>query len=193
MCAPVIGGLMVVGAIQQAQAAKANSKANQQLYTHQANMNTAVGEQQAAVERNRATVAEYQAKDALERGAMERTQRQLQTKQLTGAQRARFAAAGLDLNEGSAAAVLADTRFLGERDELIIQDNANKEAWMYRESARTGMSNADFIRRQSVTNTDFLRRRAASENPSGAFTTSLIGSAGQVASSWYGMSRQSTY
>lgn len=194
MCAPAAVPIMMgIGALASASAARKQSKANEALYSHQAAMEAATAEQQAAVERNKAIVAEHQAKDALWRGSVETTRRQMETSQVAGAQRARFAAAGLDLTEGSAFNILEDTRFMGKYDESIIMHNAEKEAWMYRESARTGMSNAEFIRNQGATNAGFLRRRAAAESPSRAFTSSLLGSAGQVAASWYGMSRQSTY
>lgn len=167
MCAPAAIPLvfMGLGAVQQANAAKTASAANRQAL-----------EYQAAVERNKATMLRYQAKDALERGTQARFQHQLRTAQLKGAQRARLAAAGIDLNEGSALNTLLDTDFLSRQDELTIADNAEREAWVFRESAKTGMANADFI-----------RRRAAMENPNQAKFTSLLGSAGQVASSWYSM------
>jgi hypothetical protein len=157
------------------------------MYEHQAAQTQVEASHQAAVERNRATVAEYQAKDAIARGQQSQTQHQLKVAQMRGSQRARFAAAGLSLEEGSAAAILMDTDFMGKTDELTIADNAEKEAWAFRESARVGMTNADFLARQGATHAAQFRARAGMEDPSRAFSTSLLGGASQVATSWYGM------
>ena len=156
--------LMAVGALSSANAAKDASQATKDSYDHN-----------AGVEANKARVLDYQAKDAVRRGQTQQTSQQLKTAQIKGAQRARFAAAGVDVNEGSAFNVLMDTEYFGKLDEMTIADNAEKEAWALRESARTGYSNADF-----------LRRRAAAENPEKAYQSSMLGSAGTVASSWYG-------
>lgn len=169
MCSPMmlIGGIATAGMFQQAEGAKNASVANQQ-----------AGYYQAAVEKNKATVAEYQAKDAIARGQQAQARIQLRGAQVKGAQRARLAAAGFDLEEGTAANLLADTEYLMRHDVLTEQDNAEKEAWAYMESAKTGQSNAEF-----------LRRRAASEDPDYAYNTTLLGGVGQVASMWYGMSK----
>lgn len=156
--------IMAVGALSSANAGK------------QASQNTKIAyEYNSAVERNKAHVLELQADDAVQRGQTQQTRQQLKTAQLKGAQRARFAAAGMDLKEGSAFNVLMDTDYMGKQDEMTIADNAEREAWSLRESARTGINNADF-----------LALRARSEHPDQAYSNSLLGSAGSVASSWYG-------
>ena len=191
MCSPlaaVVGGLQIFGMVNQAKGAAAHSQAQAAMFSHQATVEANVAAHQAAVERNRAIVADYQGKDAIARGQVAQTQQQLKTAQLVGTQRARFAAAGLDINEGSPLNVIMDTQFLGKNDELTIADNAAKEAWMYQESSRAGMSSASFIERQGRYNAGFLRSRAGAEDPGKAYTSSLLGGAGQVASSWYGMS-----
>lgn len=163
-------GLQIAGMFTGAGASKDASEATKKGY-----------EFQSAVERNKAQVAEWQAQDALERGSNARGRQQLKTAALKGSQRARLAAAGQDLTEGSAFNILADTDYMGGMDERTITDNAEKEAWALRETARTGMSNAAF-----------LQARADSESPSGSMFTSLLGSAGTVATNWYRLKTKST-
>ena len=156
-------GLQVAGLFSGSRAASDASKATRAAYEHQ-----------AAVEKHRAQVAGYQAADARERAKQGIFKTQLNKAALKGAQKARFAAAGLDVNEGSAFNILMDTEYMGKTDELTIADNAEKEAWMFLESAKTGESNAAF-----------LAARAAAEDPSRAAMNTLLGGAGQVASTWY--------
>jgi len=144
-----------------------------------AQLNKAGFEFQEGVERRNADIADQQASDALVRGERAEGQVRMRTASLKGAQRARFAAAGLDLNEGSPLSILMDTDYMGELDALTVRDNASREAWALRETARTGRMNADF-----------LHWRAGQESPGRAAATSLLGSAGSVASSWYAYGRR---
>lgn len=165
-------GLQVAGLFTGASAASKASEAAKQGY-----------EFNAAVERNKAIVAGWQADDAIERGQLATGRQQLKTASLKGSQRARLAAAGQNVNDPASSAfnILADTEFMGKTDELTIGDNASKEAWALRESAKTGFSNAAF-----------LQRRADAENPSGAAFTSLLGNAGAVATNWYRLKSKTT-
>lgn len=173
MCVPAAGvaavglGLQVFGVLGQAGAARDAAVANRAGYQHQ-----------SAVETHKAGIYDQQAADAIARGKQAAFTQQLKTAQLRSTQRARFAAAGLDLNEGSAFNVLMDTDFMGKMDEAVISDNAEREAWAFRESARTSRSNADF-----------LAGRAGMESPSRAQNVTLLGGGGQVASSWYRLYR----
>ncbi len=121
---------------------------------------------QQAAQKNNATLADYAAQDALERGEADVQQNQLQTAQLKGAQRAALAANGIDIGEGSAGNILTDTGYLGQRDITLIRSNAARQAWGYRTQA------LDY------------RNRARAMSPFGAALGTLLGSAGQVASRW---------
>ena len=91
-------------------------------------------EQQKMFVRN-AAFAEFQADDALARGAINEQRQRQTTKQVIGSQRVSFAAQNVDVNQGSALDVQADAAYLGELDALTIRNNAAKEAFGYRTGA----------------------------------------------------------
>ena len=132
------------------------------------------GEVQAAVARNNAAYSESQARDAIRRGQVSENEVRRRTAQLEGSQRARLAANGIDLGEGSALNILLDTEYFGENDALNVRDNASREATALRQQSSNQQSSADL-----------LQARADSENPTAAATSSLLTGAGQVADSWY--------
>lgn len=165
MCGPAAIALQAVGQVLNAGAAYSQSKASKQAYGFQ-----------AAVARNNAQVDEYRAEDAVTRGQQAQFRQGLQTAQITGAQRARFAASGLSLTDGSPLNILSDTKYMGEMDRQTIGENADREAWALRMQANNDMSNAAL-----------LQMRADSEHPNRAFLTTLVGGSGQVAGSWYNM------
>lgn len=133
-------------------------------------------EYQAGVERNRAQVMDWQAADAISRGQDEAYKYGLKAAQVAGNQRARFAAGNKALDEGSPYNILSDTDYVAHVDLATIGDNAAKEAWALRMSAQSTRSNAAM-----------LDKRARAEKPVKAGATSLLASAGSVASSWYKM------
>lgn len=108
------GVIAAGGAIKQGQAQKA-----------QANY-------QAAVERNNATIAGWQADDAAKRGQVEEQRQRLQVARIRGSQRAAYASSGVELTGGSPLDTLMDTAQLGELDALTIRSNAEREAYGYR-------------------------------------------------------------
>lgn len=156
-------GLQIAGMVSGAMGAANQSKATQQGYDYQ-----------AAVNRNNAQVAEWQAKDALARGAKSEQAQRLKAAQLKSTQRAGFAARGVALDEGSPLNILQDTDYMNETDALTIRDNAAKEAWGHRVQGAKYSSDAAM-----------LSARAGAESPSGAAFSSLLTSGGAVASSWY--------
>lgn len=79
-----------------------------------------------------AAFADAAANDAIKRGEFEADQSRIDTRGMIGAQRAGFAANGVDVNSGSAADIQDDTAALGELDALTIKNNAAREAWGYR-------------------------------------------------------------
>lgn len=155
--------LSVAGLGMQAYGAYNQSKATKSGY-----------EYQAAVNRNNATLAEWQAQDAIARGQRAEQVQRLKTAQLKGTQRARLAANGVALDEGSALNILNDTDFMGEADAMTIRDNAAREAW----GARNQVANYE-------SDASMLSARAAAESPGFAAAGTLLTGAGSVARQWY--------
>lgn len=137
--------------------------------------NKAAYNAQAQVDANNAVLTEYQAVDAERRGAVAAQNVGYRANQIKGGQRAALAANGVDLGYGSALEILSDTDYFGEIDRATTVDNAAREAWGYRTQGANFRGDADL-----------LRQRAAAESPFLAAGTSLLGSAGRVASNWYG-------
>lgn len=121
-----------------------------------------------------AKLAETNAQGVLKQGDAAAHSVQLRGAQLEGTQRATIAANGLDLGEGSPARILATTKAFTSLDAQQTEANAVRAAWGYRTQA-TGLNNSALL------------DNAASENisPFESATTSLLGGAGSVASSWY--------
>ena len=125
-----------------------------------------------------ATTAERSAQSALLAGQREEQRSSLATANLKGAQITGFAANGVDLGQGSAARVLTDTDILGAIDKNTIAANAVRSAWGYRTQATNYQNEA-------------LQKRAGASaiSPLMAAGTSLLNSAGSVASNWYAMNK----
>jgi len=133
-------------------------------------------EYQSQVARNNAQLAEWQAQDALERGAQTKQGIQLKKVQIRGRQEAVMASRNVALDEGSALNILTDTDLMGARDEAMAIDNANKEAWALRNQAAGYRSSAGF-----------LQSRADSQSPGLDALGTALTATGRVASSWYAM------
>lgn len=125
-----------------------------------------------------ARIAELGAQSALNRGQKQIGSLTLRAGQLKGSQRAAMAANGIDLGTGSAAETLASTDFMKESDALTINMNSVMDAIGYRTQGVNAGNQA-------------LMARATADaiGPFGAMTSSLMGSAGSVAGSWYRYSR----
>lgn len=83
-----------------------------------------------------AQIADWQADDALDRGREAASRHRAEVRRLTGSQRARLAAQGIDIDSGSALDIQLDTAGLGERDALEIENAARREAWGYKVQAQ---------------------------------------------------------
>jgi len=130
-------------------------------------------EYQAAVERNNAVLAQRQSTDAIRRGQSAEGNARLRAAQTMGAQRARLAANGVSLDEGSALNILQDTDYLSEVDALTIRDNAAREAWGYQAQGQNAADNAQL-----------LQTRAGNERPALSLAAGLLSGAGSVADGW---------
>jgi hypothetical protein len=82
-----------------------------------------------------AQLAEQQAEDVLVLGREAAQRHGINVRQFLGSQRARLAAQGIEIGEGSAADVLGETMYFGEMDRLTILNNAARQAYGYRLSA----------------------------------------------------------
>jgi hypothetical protein len=90
-----------------------------------------VAELEAQQSEYNANIADLQASDAITRGQIEESRYRTQVRGLIGAQRAGFAGQNVDIKTGSAAAVQADSAYLGEIDAQMIRANAKREAFGY--------------------------------------------------------------
>jgi hypothetical protein len=163
MCGPAGVFLQGMGALSSANAAKAGAESSQSQLNFQANL--------ADIN---ARMSETQAQQTLLTGQREEQKARIATANLKGTQRASLTANGVDLGVGSAAQILTSTDFMGEVDAETIQANAIKSAWGYRTQGANQKAQADSS-----------RAAASAISPDSAFASSLIGGAGQVASSWY--------
>ena len=122
--------------------------------------------------------AELSAQQELARGNAQIAQITARAGQVKGAQRAALAANGIDLGDGSAAEVLTSTDIAKETDMNQAQVNAINAAWGYRKQGVNYTNQAAAARASSD-----------SISPLSAASTSLLGSATQVAGSWYNMNK----
>lgn len=144
--------------------------------------------QQAAL-RSQARLAEINARisDASARAEVAASNRQqtmirLKGANVKGAQRAGMAAGGIDLSSPSAQATLTSTDVITEADAITAEANGVRAAWGHRIEAGNQRRAAAGARAQ-----------AAGISPGLAAATSLISGAGQVASSWYSLSKAGAF
>jgi hypothetical protein len=134
---------------------------------------------QAEIAEINARVAESQARTELLAGQRREQASRLSTAQLKSSQRTALAANGVDLGEGSAVELQTSTDLMGEIDANTIHANAVRSAWGYRTQATNS------------TNDAIMRRGAAAGiSPGMSAASSLLGSAGTVASSWYRLKKE---
>jgi hypothetical protein len=122
---------------------------------------------------NNAQLAEWQAQDAIYHGGVQEQAIKMQATALKSIQRAAMAANGIDTTQGSANDVLTSTDYLSAVDVNTARDNALKAAWGYRTQG-TGYKDAAANARAS----------GDTISPGNAAFLSLLGSSGQVASTW---------
>jgi len=157
-----IGALQsALGAYYSARSDKRNLKFQQ--YTSQLN----------------AKYAEQQANAIQAAGTRAKQSRQLATAQLKGRQRAGFAANGIDMSSRTANRILSTTDLMGEVDALTIDQSTLEQKWNAKRQA-TDYRNAGGVAGAS----------ASGISPFGSASSSLMASAGQVASSWYTWKKQ---
>jgi hypothetical protein len=173
------------GAVSSAMGAYSSAKSSQ----GSLNLQASIAEVNAGSIRDAADInsrmAESAAQSTLLAGQRDVQRSQMATAGLKSRQRASMAANGVDLGEGSAAQVLTSTDVMGEADANTLHANAVREAWGIRTQAVAANGRA-MVDATNQGNQALMSRSAASSiSPSGAARTSLLGSAGSVASSWY--------
>lgn len=131
-------------------------------------------EYDAQVQDNNAQLAEWQARDAIQRGQTTQQNVRLRTARLKSSQRAAMAANNVALDEGSPLNVLTTTDYVGELDAQTVRSDADREAWALRQQAAGFRTDASFD-----------RSRADSESPWASAGSSLLTTAPEVARSWY--------
>ena len=127
-----------------------------------------------AVARNNATMAEYQAQDAISRGNAAAEEHSRKVAALVGTQRNSMAARGLDISEGTPLDIVSDTETLGSIDQRTIKTNAEKEAW----SARVQSGNY-------ANQAGMYKLQAENTSPLMVGAGSLLSGAASVADKWY--------
>ncbi len=125
-----------------------------------------------------ARLAETSAQSILLQGQQQVGALTLSAGHLKGRQRASLAANGIDLGVGSAAEIQASTDIMKEIDANTLTANAVRSAWGVRTQATNYQNEAIAA-----------RATASTISPFGSFATSLMGSAGSVAQSWYQQSK----
>jgi hypothetical protein len=141
-----------------------------------------------------ASISETQADMAVALGQREEQKLRLGSAQLKSRQRTTIAASGVDLGVGSAARVLATTDYMTEVDAGEIRANAARAAFGYKVQTVNQKFAAMGARVQGANYTAgsaFASASASSISPMAAGVTSLMGSAGNVASSWYSLKKAS--
>lgn len=129
---------------------------------------------QAGIARNNQIIAERKSKDAEKRGEEEASLHKQKVAQLKARQTTTMAGQGFDIGFGSNVDLLADTEELGAYDVEVIKNNANREATDLKNQANTHGAQAGAYDAQ-----------AASLSPLFSAGSSLLSSAGSVASQWY--------
>lgn len=152
------GVISFIGGQQQAAATKAQAEYN------------------AAIARNNQIYADRAAREAVERGQQAEAKKRMEAASLRGRQRAVLAANGVDVNSGSALDIQEDTAGLGELDALTLRSNAEREAIGYRQQGANFGGEAALYQ---------ARANAASSGALWTGVSSLLGTAGSVASKWY--------
>lgn len=125
-----------------------------------------------------ARISELGARQELFKGQQQVGAASMKAGQVKSSQRAAMAANGIDLGEGTAAEIQATTDLVKEIDMATLEANAVRSAWGYRTQGVNYQNDA-------------LMRSATARtiSPYASAATSLLGSAGSVATSWYNYQR----
>jgi hypothetical protein len=163
---PLLIGITAAGAATQAVGAIKAGNAQQRAGAAQ----QAASNDQASLQDYNASVADLQAKDAIDRGAQEEHRFRADVAGMIGTQRVGIAAGNIDTGFGSAVDVQAETAHQGELDALRIRTNAAREAWGYKVQAE------DLRRGAAITRQTGVNQELAGEAQQSASRFSAVGS-----------------
>lgn len=85
--------------------------------------------------RRNAALADSQAADAYRLGAWRVGMLRARGSQVTGAERAGYAASGVDVTQGTPLQTMAGTRFMSDLDIQTAHNNAARQAWGFKQQA----------------------------------------------------------
>ena len=104
------------------------------------------GEVQAKIFETNSIIAKLRAEDAINRGRTKGIKAKQAAKLLIGKQRAITGAQNVEIDTGSALDVTMETAAIGAEEELMINNNAWREAWGYRVEAEDARAQAAYTR-----------------------------------------------
>ena len=136
----------------------------------------AAAKYQQRVAKNNAILAERSAVDAEQRGAVAEAQARARGRMIIGAQKAAFAAGGIDVGSDTVGDITSSQAGLNELDALTVRSNASREAAGFRTEGMNYNAQALALKAQGQNASYFSKMGAAS--------TLLTGSA-DVANKWY--------
>lgn len=136
----------------------------------------------AKISEANARIADLGAEQELMNGKQEVAALTLRAGKIKAAQTVGLASHGVDIGEGSAAELLASTDIMKDIDKGVAEANAIRAAWGYRTQAAN--SRIDALSKKAS---------ASSISPMYSLGTSLLGSATNVASSWYSLNNAGVF
>jgi hypothetical protein len=110
------------------------------------------GESQKHAAEYNAEMQQAQAKDALQRGAIEAATKKDAARKIASSQVTTFGASGLDAGFGTPLALLTETAGFGELDSLRTINNAKRTAWGYKAQADLDLYQGKMAQRGGVMN-----------------------------------------
>jgi len=155
----------------------------------QAKSQKAAAEYQADVGKQNAELNDLRASQSATIGAIQEEQHRAKVRQMAGAQRAQFAANGIDLGSGVVQDIVGQTYTMGETDALTIRFNAMNEAWGYRTQAvndRNGARFAKWSGQQQATGTYLSTAASVTSSGYGAAKDGVFSRPSSTAPKGYG-------
>lgn len=101
---------------------------------------------QQSVSDTNAKLASLQAKEATIMGSYAASRRNLQTRQQVGTAKTSMAAGGVDISSGTPSQIISSIEGVGAQDELMIRNNAARQAWGHQTQALEATYAGQFAR-----------------------------------------------
>jgi hypothetical protein len=160
-------GMSLLGGITKATGQQAAGEAGGARYQYQ-----------AAVYRNNKLIADQAAKDSIQSGKEKAQVSQLKTAQIIGQQRAELAAKGIQVDTDTSVEAMVDAARIGNMDQETIQRNAERQALALKLQGIGYEMQAQMAERAAKDT------KKAGDN---SFFSTLLGTAGNVATKWMSM------